>query len=196
MASEPFIGQIQTFGFNFPPRGWATCSGQILAISTNTALFSLLGTYYGGNGQTTFALPNLNGRVPIHQGTGPGLSSYQLGQAGGTEAVTLNIAQIPAHTHSFVPTNAGVTSVQTRSTAAQAASGSLLARAIDANTSGDAIPQIYVPAGTAGTQVPMGGLSVAGTNTVLGSSQPHSNMQPYLGLNTCIALEGIYPSRN
>src|SRR3954470_9404352 len=97
--AEPFLGQISTFGFNFAPRGWATCDGQILAIATNTALFSLLGTTFGGNGQTTFALPDLRGRVPIHQGQGPGLSSYVMGEVTGVESVTLITTQMPQHVH-------------------------------------------------------------------------------------------------
>src|SRR5499426_4244130 len=97
--SEPFLGQIQPFGFNFAPTGWATCDGQILSIAQHTALFSLLGTTYGGNGQTTFRLPDLRGRVPVHQGQGPGLSPYTLGEVTGTENVTLITTQIPAHNH-------------------------------------------------------------------------------------------------
>src|SRR5262245_53022514 len=98
--SEPFLGEIRTFGFNFAPTGWAMCNGQLLAIAQNTALFSLLGTQFGGNGQTTFALPNLQGRVGIHEGQGAGLSQYTIGQVGGTETVTLTVNQIPAHNHS------------------------------------------------------------------------------------------------
>src|SRR6266566_6640808 len=97
--SEPFLGQICIFGFNFPPRGWAACNGQILSISQNTALFSLLGTIYGGNGQTTFALPNLQSRVPVHFGQGSGLSPYEIGQSAGEESVTLTVNEIPAHIH-------------------------------------------------------------------------------------------------
>src|SRR5687767_9318635 len=96
---EPFLGQIQAFGFNFAPRGWAQCQGQLLAINTNTALFSLLGTTYGGNGQTTFALPDFRGRTMVGQGQGPGLSAYTIGQVGGTESVTLTSNNLPAHTH-------------------------------------------------------------------------------------------------
>ena len=194
-ASEPFIGQIQTFGFAFAPRNWTTCDGQLMAIANNEALYSLLGTTYGGNGQTNFGLPDLRGRVPIHQGTGPGLSNAVLGQMSGVEAVTLTTLQMPLHTHNFVNTSS-LASVQTRATAAQAASGSLLARAIDANPSGDAIPQIYVPAGTGGTQVALGGMTVSGTNAAQGGSLPHSNIQPYLTMNTCIALFGIFPTQN
>lgn len=196
MASTPFLGQIQQFGFNFAPRGWMTCSGQLLSIQSNTALFALLGVNYGGDGRTTFGLPNFNGRVPVTQGTGGGLSSYQMGQAGGTEGVTLTIPQMPAHVHDATVTAAALNVVQTRATTAQAASGSQLARAIDANTTGTAVPQIYVPAGTSGTQMPVGGLNITGTNAPAGGNQPHSNMQPFLVLNTCIAVQGIFPSRN
>src|SRR5262247_1539362 len=112
--SEPFLGQIQPFGFNFAPTGWATCDGQILSIAQNTALFSLLGTTFGGNGQTTFGLPDLRGRVPIGQGQGPGLANYTLGQTGGQETVTLITSQMPQHTHSLVGvTEAGDTNVPT-----------------------------------------------------------------------------------
>jgi microcystin-dependent protein len=97
--SQPFLGEIRMFGFNFPPRGWALCNGQILSIAQNTALFALLGTMYGGNGQTTFALPDLRSRVPLHMGQGPGLSSYTLGQAAGSESVTLTTPQLPSHNH-------------------------------------------------------------------------------------------------
>lgn len=172
--SEPFIGEIRAFGFNFAPRGWATCDGQLLGISPNTALFSLLGTTYGGNGQTTFALPDLRGRVPIHAGQGPGLSPYTQGQVGGTEAVTLGTGELPAHSHgvraasqanSIRPLNAVLAPV--------ASSGfSTYASATD------------------GT--PMNPDMVAPT----GGGQPHANVQPYLVLNYCIALEGIFPARN
>src|SRR3954465_13916452 len=101
--ATPFIGQISLFGGNFAPRGWAFCKGQLLAISQNTALFSILGTTYGGNGQTTFALPDLRGRVPIHFGQGPGLSSYALGETGGAETTTLTVNELPAHTHAVSP---------------------------------------------------------------------------------------------
>lgn len=171
--SEPFIGEIRMFGFNFAPRGWAMCNGQLLAIAQNTALFSLLGTTYGGNGQTTFALPELRGRVPMHWGQGPGLSPYSQGQMGGSETVTLVTTQIPAHSHT----------VQCSS---------------DDATSGDpfncvpsAFPQkIYAGAPTPGRV--MNPTMITGG----GSNQPHANIQPYCVVNFCIALEGIFPSRN
>jgi microcystin-dependent protein len=168
-VSTPFLGEIRIFPYNFAPRGWAFCNGQILSISQNTALFSLLGTTYGGNGQTTFALPDLRGRVPNSSGQGPGLSSYTLGQVGGTETVTLTQSEMPSHNHGVNSTNADATSAR---------------------------PGGNFPA--AG-----GGYNSASSNTMAptmignaGGSQPHSNVQPYLTLNYCIALTGIYPSRN
>ena len=166
--SEPFIGEIILFAGNFAPRGWALCNGQILAISQNTALFSILGTTYGGNGQTTFALPDLRGRVPVHPGQGPGLSPYDLGQAGGTETVTLNVAEMPQHTHPQPATNGEQTT--NRPNGALPARGGVYAQTSDGSTLTPPSP--------------------------VGGSQPHNNIQPYLGLNYIIALEGIFPSRN
>jgi microcystin-dependent protein len=170
----PFIGMLALFGFNFPPRGWAQCNGQLLPIAQNTALFSLLGTQYGGNGTTTFGLPDLRGRVPIHLGQGPGLSNYSQGQVGGTENVTLLATEMPAHTHTLRGiTEAGSTAVPT---------GAMLA-----NTG--ALDKEY---GVPGTLTTMHASAISPA----GSGQPHSNMQPYLVLNYCIALQGIFPSRN
>lgn len=157
------------FGFNFAPRSWAFCDGQLLPISQNTALFSLLGTTYGGDGRTTFALPDLRGRVPLHEGTGPGLSSYLLGQKGGLENVTLTTAQIPAHTHS-----------------PQCSS--------DDPNSGSPANGFPAAVGTpiySTTQ----NASMGATGSA-GGSQSHENRPPYLALNFCIALQGIFPSRN
>lgn len=159
--SDPFIGQISLFGFNFPPRGWATCSGQILPIAQNTALFSLLGTTYGGDGRTTFALPDLRGRVPIHQGQGPGLSDYVIGQAGGQETITLLESQMPPHTHDLF----GVQGT---------------------GTTGRGVA-------TTPTDVQR---NLTDRMSVEGGGQPHDNVQPYLTVNYCIALQGIFPSRN
>jgi microcystin-dependent protein len=170
--SEPFIGQIQAFGFNFAPRGWATCDGQIISIAQNTALFSLLGTTYGGNGQTTFALPDLRGRVSLHQGSGPGLSSYVMGQSSGTENVTLISTQMPAHNHLVT---------------ANGTAGSKLEDVPSGNFLGPA--EAYSTTTTGATLNPQS-LGIAGGN------QPHPNMQPYLTINWCIALQGIFPSRN
>lgn len=168
--AEPFIGQITLFGGNFAPRGWAFCSGQLLSISQNTALFSILGTTYGGNGQTTFALPDLRGRVPVHPGQGPGLANRTLGESSGNENVTLQTEQIPAHGHLFRAT--------TTSANSRIPTGRILAAGPNAYGNG------------ADTQL---------SNNVVrntGGGQPHNNMQPWLGVNYIIALEGIFPSRN
>ena len=165
--SEPFLGQLLLVPYNFAPQGWAFCQGQILPISQNTALFSLLGTMYGGNGQTTFALPDLRGRVALSTGTGPGLSNYDLGQVGGTETVSLTQNQIAAHQHTIGGTNSAATGARP--------GGNVNAQGGSYSATSDAAMQ---PTG------------------ISGGSQPHTNVQPFLGLNYCIALEGIYPSRN
>lgn len=188
--AEPFIGQIIMFGGNFAIRGYALTNGQLLSIAQNTALFSILGTTYGGNGQTTFALPNLQSRVPIHFGQGPGLSPYQLGQQAGTETVTLTIPQMPAHNHAAVAT--GTPASTSKATLQTPQNGSVLGRGVD--DVGSAVPEIYHPAGTA-TNITLGGAPTV-TVGVQGGSQPHPNIQPYLALNFQIALEGIFPSRN
>jgi microcystin-dependent protein len=169
--SEPFLGEIRQFGFNFAPQGWAACSGQLMAIAQNTALFSLLGTTYGGNGTTTFALPDLRGRVGVNQGQGPGLSNYVLGEVTGAENVTLTSSQMPTHSHPLVA-NAGAASVNRPD-------GAVLARV---GTS------IYAPAPD-GTAMNQGAIGAAGGN------QPFSLIQPLLATNFCIALQGIFPSR-
>jgi microcystin-dependent protein len=178
--SQPYLGEIRCFGFNFAPRGWAFCNGQNLAIAQNTALFSLLGTTYGGNGQTTFALPNLQGRAPMHWGSPSGLSPTVLGQEQGTTSVTLISTQMPVHTHSVNST--------------VVAPGGLLEHT--ASPSGTAFvgpsnpDAIYKTLATINAQFSPSAISVTG------GSQPHENMQPYLALNFCIALEGVFPSRN
>jgi microcystin-dependent protein len=167
--AEPFLGQIQAFGFNFAPTGWALCNGQLLSIAQNTALFSLLGTTYGGDGVTTFALPDLQGRVAVHRGQGAGLSPYVIGQAGGSENVTLIQTQMPAHTHAA----AGSSNAADQASPA----GGIWAAPLDSQ-------------GAAGT-----GYTKAASNTTLaptaigaaGGSQPHTNIQPYLCVNFCIA---------
>jgi microcystin-dependent protein len=174
--SEPFLGQIQTFGFGFAPRGWAQCNGQILPIAQNTALFSLLGTTYGGNGQTTFALPDLRSRWPNHQGQGPGLSSYDLGQVGGVENETLTIQNMPAHNH---PATVGANS-----------EGSTSADPTNNFLGNTAVGNIYAGAGGANMNANMVTIGISG------GSQPFPVIQPYLTINFCIALEGIFPSRN
>lgn len=171
--SEPYIGEIKICSFNFPPKGWALCNGQLLAINQNQALFSILGTTYGGNGQTTFALPDLRGRLPIHFGAGSG-GSYTLGQRGGAETVTINLQTMPAHTHAFRDDSGNA--------AASRPSGALLATVTN-NVS------LYSNAAPNATLNPQ---SIA----AIGGSQPHTNVQPYLTLNFVIALVGIFPSRN
>jgi len=168
--ATPFIAEIVMFGGNFAPRGWAFCQGQILSIAQNTALFSLLGTTYGGNGQTTFALPDLRGRVPMQQGSGPGLTPRVLGEQGGTETVTLLITQMPAHNHSLM--------------AKTAAAGDTLPTG---NVFSEGSFYVPPPANAVMSPTAIG---------VSGGSQPHNNMQPFLALNFIIATQGIFPSRN
>lgn len=165
---DQFVGEIRIFPGNFAPKGWAFCNGQLMPIAQNTALFSLLGTYYGGDGKSTFGLPNLQGSAPMFWGQGPGLSPHQIGETGGAATVTLNSTQIPAHNHT----------IQGTSDASQAN---------PSNTVGLGSAGIYgpTPANTA-----MGNaIGLAGGNL------PHNNMQPYLGLNFIIALQGIFPPR-
>lgn len=168
--SDQFVAEIRIFPFNFAPTGWAFCNGQLLPISQNTALFSLLGTYYGGNGKSNFALPDLRGNVPMQTGQGPGLSQRDLGQMSGVENVTLLVSEIPAHTH---PLRGSQDTAEDRapSTMAKAAGGPL-----------------YAPAANMGSMAAQA-LPPAGGNV------PHNNMQPYLTLHFCIALQGIFPAR-
>jgi len=173
--TQPFLGQIQPFGFGFAPRYWAQCNGQTLAISQNTALFSLLGTMYGGNGTSTFNLPNLQSRVPMHFGTFSG-NSYSQGQTGGEEQVTLTLNNIPSHNHNFV----GTTDSGTRgSPVTNVVLGTVGASGFSYYAP-DPAPQPLNP----GELAPIGG------------NQPHPNLQPYQAINWCIALYGIFPSRN
>ena len=169
----PFLGQIQAFGFNFNPRGWMKCEGQLLPISQYNALFSLLGTMYGGDGRTTFALPDLRGRSIVGAGQGPGLSNILQGQKGGSETVTLITANLPAHNH---PVSVSV------NTATGEESSSTLFLSSQASAFSEAPTTNAVLAG------------VSSGNT--GNGQPFSNRTPYLGINYCIATEGVYPSRN
>lgn len=174
---EAYIGEIRMAGFNFAPRGWAFCSGQLLSIDQHQALFSLLGTYYGGDGRSTFGLPDLRGRVPIHSAdgdAGPGLSRYQLGQRGGAEAVTLTANEMPSHNH--------VTSTKASST-----------------TRGNVSPTpegAYWGGGsyTTTSNVTMASDAVAAGNS--GGGQSHTNIQPYIGINFIISLEGVFPPRS
>ena len=174
---DPFVAEIRIFPFNFAPTGWAHCNGQLLPLSQNTALFSLLGTTYGGDGKSNFALPNMIDNSPMHPGQGPGLSLYDLGQEGGTQSVTLLQSEMPVHAH-FVGralTGAGDSTTPVASVWAQSAAGR-----------GNAA--LYQPAPATGKVNP---LSLAPT----GGGLPHNNMQPYLTLNFCIALQGVFPPR-
>ena len=196
--ATPFIGQISTFGFNFAPQNWSLAQGQILSIAQNTALFSLLGTQYGGNGQTTFALPDLRGRVAIGQGQGPGLSNRVIGELAGTETTTLLSTQMPQHVHSLAGATGTLNAVDVKATEQSPQPGGYLARGVDTAPMPDSIPEIYLPAaqGDPATKVPLAGVNVAGNTQIAGGSQPFSTMQPYLVINYCIALFGIFPSRN
>jgi microcystin-dependent protein len=173
--SEPFIGEIRMVGFNFAPRGWAFCNGQLLSIASNTALFALLGTQYGGNGTTTFALPNLQSRVPMHWGQGAGLSLRQIGELAGTETVTLSSQQMPIHTHPAAAssgkgnTNSPIGRVWSKDAGVQSA--------------------------TYTSNAPDGAMA-ANAIANAGGSAPHDNMPPYLCVSFIIALQGIFPSRN
>jgi microcystin-dependent protein len=173
---EPFVAEIRIFGFNFPPRGWASCNGQLLPISQNTALFSLLGTFYGGDGKSTFALPNLQGSAPIATGQGPGLSERVIGEQSGAAFVTLLESEIPVHDH-------GLLASSDPAELAAPSPNRSLARSQ---------PSVYKqPAGASPPQ-PLAPQAVG----VTGGSQPHNNLMPYLTLNFCIALQGVFPSRS
>ena len=188
MAS-PFLGQIQLFAGNFAPRGWALCEGQILPISQYTALFSILGTTYGGDGRTSFALPDLRGRVAIAPGTGPGLTTYRLGARAGTETNVMNTLQLPSHTHIATGTTKASNAVGTTNNP----EGKVLATGkavVDRSTSFNA--NIYGDASNANMAV--NEVSVTLGNT--GGNQSINNMQPYLATNYIIALQGLYPSRS
>lgn len=170
---DPFVAEIRIFPFNFAPRGWAWCDGQLLPLSQNTALFSLLGTTYGGDGQSTFALPDLQGKAPMHPGQGPGLSLHDLGEEGGTETVTLLESEIPSHNHRL-----NAASLNSQSTIATN------------NSLGRGNPvKIYST---------MSPTTLMGTNSIAptGGSQPHNNMMPYLTMYFCIALQGVFPPRS
>lgn len=174
--SEPFLGEIRIVGFNFPPKGWATCDGQLLPINQNQSLYSLLGTSYGGDGRTTFALPDLRGRTPIHEGRSVG-SSFVLGQRGGQETHALTSAEMPAHTHGLRATNDSATQ--------SSPEGNLPA------TTSSSVGELY-SSGSAGLTGSLNGAAIAN----IGDGAPHQNMQPCLTLNFCIALRGLFPSRN
>lgn len=171
--ADPFVAEIRVFPFNFAPKGWAFCQGQLMPISQNTALFSLLGTTYGGDGKSTFALPDLQGSAPMHPGQGQGLSLRDLGEIGGTESVTLIDSEMPAHSHSLNTFNdVGEDRIPSPDEALARSTGGLL----------------YAAPGNV-QQMAFQSLSPAG------GSLPHNNMQPYLTLNFCIALQGVFPAR-
>jgi len=172
--ADPFVAEIRLFPFNFAPKGWAWCDGYLMPIPQNTALFSLLGTTYGGNGKSTFALPNLQGRAPMHPGQGPGLSLHDLGETGGTETVTLQESEIPSHAHT-------VRALNDVGTDDEPNPGATLARPPGARS---------YAAGSSGL-VAMSERSLAPA----GGGQPHNNMQPYLTVYFCIALQGVFPPR-
>ena len=177
--SDPYVGEIRMFAGNFAPRGWALCGGQLLPISQNDALFSLFGTIYGGDGRTTFALPDCRGRVPVHKGTGPGLTQRKQGAKGGVEQVTLTVNQIPSHAHGR---SLKATSLDADSTDPE---GKLLAK----STGGSAYHTVKASDQTTVAMHP-------GVLTNTGGSQPHFNLAPTLCLNFIVALVGIYPSRS
>ncbi|MBZ5603100.1 MAG: tail fiber protein [Acidobacteriia bacterium] len=172
--ADQFVAEIRAFPFNFPPRGWALCDGQLMAISQNTALFSLLGTFYGGDGKSTFGLPNLQGNVAIGQGQGPGLSDYFIGESGGTQNVTLLLTEMAMHQHSL---NADVFDSPDNTSPANAA----LANGPNNHMFSD-------------QTAPLVQMAIQAV-TITGSSLPHNNMMPYLTLNFCIALQGVFPAR-
>lgn len=193
---EAYMGTVMAWAPTFAPRGWLFCRGQILGINQNTALFSLIGTTYGGDGQTTFALPNLQSRVPIGVGQGPGLSNYVPGQLAGSETVTLNINEMPAHNHPAQATAAPISVSSANADSATPANGSSIA--VPGSVSGrdftstlgfnSASPDIALNPATAGAATVTVGMA--------GGSQAHDNMQPYLALNFIICTEGIFPPRN
>ena len=172
--SEPFVGEIRMFAGNFAPRGWALCDGQLLAVSQNDALFALLGTIYGGDGRTTFGLPDLRGRVPIHMGTGPGLSRRTIGEKAGAEGEILSADQVAAHRHTLFGSTGQAFDTDP--------AGRLTATSASGNLYGD------------GIGVSMNGAAIAAAGQ--GSPQSHSNLMPTLCVNFIIALFGIFPSRN
>ena len=178
---EPFLGEIKMVGFNFAPRGWATCDGQLLPIAQNSALFSLLGVQFGGNGTVTFALPDLRGRVPIHQGQGPGLSNRVIGEMGGEENHTLITNEMPAHAH--------VVSVSQGCSGEDAESGNPIGHVPATPAAGSTPVNAYAAVAT-GAMAPS-----TGTAAPAGGSAPHNTMQPFLTVLFIIALEGIFPSR-
>lgn len=173
--ADPFVAEIRIFPFNFPPRGWAFCDGQLLPLSQNTALFSLLGTTYGGNGKSNFALPDMQGNAPMHQGQGPGLSLHDLGEIGGSETVTLMLSEIPSHGHALMASNEdGAQGTLTSGTTLSTSVGGKLYQTTTNSNLVQMNPNALAPAG---------------------GDQSHNNMMPYLTLSFCIALQGVFPPR-
>lgn len=187
---DPFLGQIQPFGFNFAPRGWAKCDGQLQAIASNSALFSLLGTTFGGDGRTTFGLPDLRGRSIVHIGHGPGLSTISWGERGGTEQLYITQSNMPAHAHSL--TN-GVANVSVFTTNNEGVSNETDGGVNGLGTSGE-MPEIYREDPNAGDH--LAGVQISGTTNLSGGNIPLQSRNPFLGINVCIAMTGIFPSRN
>lgn len=201
-AQEGFIGQIMFFGGNFAPRSWAQCDGQLLAISSNTALFSILGTTYGGDGRTTFGLPDMRGRSPVHHGNGPGLPAVTLGAKAGTVGFTLGIANMPSHSHTATTTTTTTTDTTSTLKAYSGASGNVNSPELNvlANDGSDRIYSAQAP------DVSMNAAAIESSSTSTspsttsvsntGSSQSVSHRSPYIAVNCIIALQGVYPSRN
>ena len=179
---DPFIGQISLLACNFAPQGWALCQGQVLSISQNTALFALLGINFGGDGKTNFQLPDLRRRAPIGFGQGPGLSAYGIGQTGGGETISISSANYPVHSHTLFAAASAATG--------NAPNGLFEAQGQTGGRGGTVNLAAYSGSGTATT------LAAAALTAAPGGGQPHNNLQPYLALNFCIALQGIFPSRN
>lgn len=185
--SMQYLGEIRVMGFNFPPKGWALCNGQQMSIAQNQALFSLLGTYYGGNGVSTFALPDLRTRAPLHQGQGVSGQSLTIGEVLGEYSHTLNPSEMPQHVH-FLNAN---TSVAAASNVGTPTNSMILGNAVGKTNKGS--PPTFLPYKATNTSLtPMAPQALA----VQGGSQPHENRQPFLTVNVCIALQGIFPSRN
>lgn len=178
--SNPFVAEIRIFPFNFAPTGWVKCQGQIMPISQNTMLFSLLGAAYGGNGTSNFALPDLQGAMPMQQGQGPGLSLHDLGETGGTGTVSLLTSEIPSHSHPINTAKATDSTVTIGNPSANVALGAAPTRAFSSQIA-PVSNQVFMAPTQMGTA---------------GSGQPHNNMPPYLTLNFCIAMQGVFPQRS
>jgi microcystin-dependent protein len=184
MSTEPFVGEVKLLGFYFPPLGYMTCQGQLLSIAQNTALFSLMGNYYGGDGRVTFGLPDLQGRIPVGQGTGAGLPTYDMGETGGTTNTTLLTSNLPPHVHTL-----NAFHIQQK-----ASTGNADGQSPEGAYAATASTTIYTDAPQPGIYTGRGIMS--GTTDIAGSSMPMSILNPFLCMNYSIAIEGIFPSRN